>query len=72
MGLNRVRIGVDVYDPTTGQIRSSSTYDIACWFLDTDYNEESFLVRHAYFSGADEPYEKLKLTRQPGLHYIPL
>jgi adenine-specific DNA-methyltransferase len=52
--------GVDVYDPTTGQIRNSSTDDIACWFIDTDYNEESFFVRHAYFCGADEPYEKLK------------
>ena len=52
--------GLDVYDPTTGQIRSSSTDDIACWFIDTDYNEESFFVRHAYFTGAEEPYEKLK------------
>jgi len=52
--------GIDVYDPTTGQIRSSSTDDIACWFIDTDYNGESFFVRHAYFTGADEPYEKLK------------
>jgi adenine-specific DNA-methyltransferase len=52
--------GVDVYDPTTGEIRSSSTEDIACWFIDSDYNGESFFVRHAYFTGADEPYEKLK------------
>jgi hypothetical protein len=52
--------GVDVYDPTTGQIRSSSTDDIACWFIDTNYDGESFFVRHAYFTGADEPYEKLK------------
>ncbi len=52
--------GVDVYDPTTGQIRSSSTDDIACWFIDTNYNEESFFVRHAYFTGADEPYDRLK------------
>jgi adenine-specific DNA-methyltransferase len=52
--------GVDVYDPTTGQIRNSSTDDIACWFIDTDYNGESFFVRHAYFTGAEEPYEKLK------------
>jgi len=52
--------GVDVYDPTTGQIRSSSTDDIACWFIDTNYNGESFFVRHAYFLGAGEPYEKLK------------
>ncbi|HPC93829.1 MAG TPA: site-specific DNA-methyltransferase [Sedimentisphaerales bacterium] len=52
--------GVDVYDPTTGAIRSSSTDDIACWFIDTDYNAESFFVRHAYFTGAEEPYDKLK------------
>jgi adenine-specific DNA-methyltransferase len=52
--------GVDVYDPTTGEIRSSSTDDIACWFIDTNYNGESFFVRHAHFTGADEPYEKLK------------
>jgi len=52
--------GVDVCDPTTGQIRSHSTDDIACWFIDTNYNGESFFVRHAYFTGADEPFEKRK------------
>src|ERR1700735_5258851 len=52
--------GADVYHPTTGAIRNSSTDDIACWFIDTDYNGESFFVRHAYFTGADEPYDKLK------------
>ena len=52
--------GVDVYDPTTGQIRSASTDDIACWFIDTNYNGESFFVRHAYFTGADAPYDRLK------------
>lgn len=52
--------GVDIYDPTTGEIRSSSTDDIACWFVDTEYNGESFFVRHAYFTGADQPYDKLK------------
>jgi adenine-specific DNA-methyltransferase len=52
--------GLDIYDPTTGEIRSSSTEEIACWFIDTNYNGESFFVRHAYFTGADEPYEKLK------------
>ena len=52
--------GLDVYDPTTGEIRSSSTDDIACWFVDTMYDGESFKVRHAYFTGADEPYEKLQ------------
>ena len=52
--------GLDVYDPTTGEIRSSSTDDIACWFIDTNYNGESFFVRHAYFTGADTPYERLR------------
>jgi len=52
--------GLDIYDPTTGQVRSSTTDDIACWFLDTEYNEESFFVRHAYFTGADRPLDKLK------------
>lgn len=52
--------GVDVYDPTTGEIRSHSTDDIACWFIDTAYNGESFFVRQAYFTGANEPYDKLK------------
>ena len=54
--------GLDVYDPTTGVIRNSSIDDIACWFIDTDYNAESFFVRHAYFTGADRPYDKLQRT----------
>lgn len=54
--------GVDIYDLTTGEIRSSSTDDIACWFIDTNYNGQSFFVRHAYFTGADKPCEKLKKT----------
>ena len=50
-----------VYDPTTGEIRESrADTDIACWFIGTDYNGESFFVRHAYSSGGDEPYDKLK------------
>jgi hypothetical protein len=53
--------GVDVFDPTTtGETRSSGPEDIACWFLDTDYDGESFFARHAYFLGGQEPYEKLK------------
>lgn len=52
--------GLDIYDPTTGEVRSSSTDDIACWFIDTNYNSESFFVRHAYFTGGDKPYDKLK------------
>jgi adenine-specific DNA-methyltransferase len=52
--------GVDVYDPTTGEVRSSSTDDVACWFVDTNYNDESFFVREAYFTGAGDPYESLR------------
>ena len=51
---------MDVYDPTTGVVRPSSTDDIACWFIDTNYDGEQFFVRHAYFTGADKPYEKLQ------------
>jgi len=54
--------GLDIYDPTTGEIRNNSTEDIACWFIDTNYNEESFFVRHAYFTGGEEPYDRLKRT----------
>ena len=54
--------GVDVFHPNTGQIRSDETDGIACWFIDTDYNEESFFVRHAYFLGANDPYKALKTT----------
>ena len=54
--------GVDVFHPNTGEIRSNETDGIACWFIDTDYNEESFFVRHAYFLGANDPYKALKTT----------
>ena len=54
--------GVDVFHPGTGEVRSDDTDGIACWFIDTDYNEESFFVRHAYFLGANDPYKALKTT----------
>ena len=54
--------GVDVFHPNTGEIRSDSADGIACWFVDTDYNEESFFVRHAYFLGASDPYKSLRTT----------
>ena len=56
--------GVDVFDPNTGEIRSNDTEGIAAWFIDTDYNEESFFVRHAYFLGAHDPYKSLKTALQ--------
>jgi adenine-specific DNA-methyltransferase len=52
--------GVDIYDPSTGQVRSDDTDRMACWFIDTDYNEESFFVRHAYFLGDGDPCNSLK------------
>ncbi len=52
--------GLDVYDPTTGQVRSHSTADIACWFIDSAYDGNSFFVRHAYFTGAGDPYKSLR------------
>ena len=61
----RVKVnGVDVFDPNTGDIRSSDTKGIAAWFIDTDYNEESFFVRHAYFLGENDPYKSLKTALQ--------
>ena len=54
--------GVDVFDPTTGEVRSDNTDGIAMWFIDTDYNSECFFVRHAYFLGAQDPYERLKTS----------
>ena len=64
-GSTRVQVkinGVDVFHPTTGEVRSDGADGIACWFIDTDYNEESFFVRHAYFLGANDPYKALKTT----------
>ncbi len=59
----RVKVnGVDVFHPQTGEVRSDGPEGIACWFIDTDYNEESFFVRHAYFLGANDPYNALKTT----------
>ncbi|WP_028182030.1 site-specific DNA-methyltransferase [Bradyrhizobium japonicum] len=55
-------LGVDIFDPTTGEVRSSDVDDIACWFIDTDYDEESFFVRQAYFLGGNDPYKRLKIT----------
>lgn len=54
--------GVDVFHPRSGELRSHGPEGIACWFLDSDYNGESFFVRHAYFLGTPDPYKALKKT----------
>lgn len=62
-GQIQVRVnGVDIFKPQLGKVESSNTDEIACWFIDTDYNEESFFVRHAYFLGAADPYKSLRTT----------
>ena len=54
--------GVDVFHPSTGEVRSDGPDGIACWLIDTDYNDESFFVRQAYFLGANDPYKALRTT----------
>ena len=62
-GTIQVRVkGIDVFDPNTGEVRSGDTKSIAAWFIDTDYDEENFFVRHAYFLGANDPYKSLKTS----------
>ena len=62
-GQVKVRVnGVDVFHPNTGEVRSDGPEGIACWFIDTDYSQESFFVRHAYFLGQNDPYKALKTT----------
>jgi len=65
VGADKIQVqvrGVDVFHPNTGEVRSDGPEGIACWFIDTDYNEESFFVRHAYFLGANDPYGSLKTS----------
>lgn len=70
-GKIRVKInGVDVFHPNTGEVRSDGPDGIACWFIDTDYNEESFFVRHAYFLGANDPYSALKTSLKAEINEI--
>lgn len=66
----QVRVnGVDVFHPNTGEVRSDGADGIACWFVDTDYNEESFFVRHAYFLGANDPYKSLKTSLKAEINW---
>jgi adenine-specific DNA-methyltransferase len=65
VGKDQVRVqvkGVDVFKSQTGEVVSAGPEGIACWFIDTDYNEESLFVRHACFLGANDPYQSLKTT----------
>ena len=42
-------LGVDVYDPLTGQVNSENAGRIAAWFIDTDYDRRTFCVAQAFF-----------------------
>ena len=53
-------LGVDVFNPLTNQVTSSTPDEIACWFIDTNYTGECFFVRHAYFTGENKPYKQLQ------------
>lgn len=71
-GNNQIQVkvnGVDVFHPNTGEVRSDGAEGIACWFIDTDYNMESFFVRHAYFLGANDPYKALKTTLKAEINH---
>jgi adenine-specific DNA-methyltransferase len=69
-GQIKVKIkGIDVFHPSTGEVRSDGAEGIALWFVDTDYNEESFFVRQAYFLGADDPYKSLKTTLKAEINH---
>lgn len=46
---------VDFFKPHAGEVICDGADGIDCWFIDTDYNEESFFVRHAYSSARTTP-----------------
>ncbi len=60
--LRIINRGIDIFDPRSGEVRSSQPDELACWFIDTNYNMESFFARHAYFLGASDPFKNFKQT----------
>jgi adenine-specific DNA-methyltransferase len=42
-------LGVDVYDPVDGTVHSENAGRVAAWFVDTDYNGQTFWIRQAFF-----------------------
>jgi len=51
-----VSAGLGAFHPSTLEVRSDGAEGIACWFLDTDNNEERFFVL---------PHKVLKTTLEP-------
>ncbi len=62
-GQLRVKInGVDVFHPNTGEVRSHGADGIACWFIDTDYNEEA---SSSATPTSSAPTTRTRLSRPP-------
>jgi adenine-specific DNA-methyltransferase len=53
-------VGVDLYDPNTGETRSAKGTDAAALFVDHDYDGKSFCISQALFPGGSNPWEKLQ------------
>lgn len=52
--------GVDIYDPITGETHHSSGYDVAAWFLDSDYDGMTFHICQSFFPGDPDAWDKLQ------------
>jgi adenine-specific DNA-methyltransferase len=50
--------GVDIYDPVTNTIQSSGASKVAAWFLDSDYDGQTFCITQAFFPDASA-WEKI-------------
>jgi adenine-specific DNA-methyltransferase len=59
--------GVDVFHPNTGEVRSDSADGIACWFIDTDYNEGN---RSGPPAGGPNGYRSPPIPGTQGFHTI--
>ncbi len=50
--------GVDIYDPVTNTIQSTGASKVAAWFLDSDYDGQTFCITQAFFPDASA-WEKI-------------
>jgi len=56
-------LGVDIYDPETGEVHSTSSGEIPAWFLDEDYDGYTFRICQAFFpkeATAKNPWDRLE------------
>ena len=59
-------LGYDTYDPATGTVKAGGANDVACWMLDTAYDDTSFFARRIHFPGAQDDKQIKKLRGQLG------